>query len=498
MPSDRSLLERELQRVELRPFTLDGFHRDRERKQRNRRMSAGVVALVVTLAGAAILARALTSEPIPAEETQRPSPSPAPPTATGLVWPQTSLEEVRRAQERADAGSPDFAWQVDPLLRLRDPSSAELFTRFVEAELGWEASEAIGISDFGDVGVLRCEPGETNPLYPTDIEAGRCAPTIDEHRYEMVAVHVKQPVRQDATGIWVVTGYEMLEPYEQVTPPTEEQTTELLEGFLQARIDGAGAEEYVDTSALDADGLPFLYAAPNGAPYERAEFDVVESPLWPDGRMRFEVRLFADGGATVVEQVFRMDSPALGLWYDDEPDLPGTTVNGQDVPVPTSVFGGDVTFQMIPPWVSQGSDDSSQYNLMTDDFQFDAAFQLLDSGPLVTACDRGSAPVDAQQLAETIASNPALGATDPVAVRIGGVPAVQIDMSNGLDDTCKPPEKVEAPNASGTRVRLYLVDLPSGSTGRILALMFISREESFDRLVEVATPLVDTIQIHPS
>jgi hypothetical protein len=42
------------------------------------------------------------------------------------------------------------------------------------------------------------------------------------------------------------------------------------------------------------------------------------------------------------------------------------------------------------------------------------------------------------------------------------------------------------------------VDLPSGSTGRILALMFISPEESFERLVEVATPLVDTIQIHAS
>ena len=34
------------------------------------------------------------------------------------MWPQSTLEEVRAAQQRADAGDPDFTWQVDPSWRL--------------------------------------------------------------------------------------------------------------------------------------------------------------------------------------------------------------------------------------------------------------------------------------------------------------------------------------------------------------------------------------------
>jgi hypothetical protein len=49
MPSDLTLLERQMADVELRPFTLDEFHRRRHRKQRNRK-------IVTTLAGVALLA----------------------------------------------------------------------------------------------------------------------------------------------------------------------------------------------------------------------------------------------------------------------------------------------------------------------------------------------------------------------------------------------------------------------------------------------------------
>jgi hypothetical protein len=37
------------------------------------------------------------------------------PTATGW-WPQSNLEEVEEAQRLADAGDPDYTWQVDPEL----------------------------------------------------------------------------------------------------------------------------------------------------------------------------------------------------------------------------------------------------------------------------------------------------------------------------------------------------------------------------------------------
>ena len=44
MSEYRGLIEREMDRVELRPFTLDTFRRRRNRRQRNQRIGAGVVA----------------------------------------------------------------------------------------------------------------------------------------------------------------------------------------------------------------------------------------------------------------------------------------------------------------------------------------------------------------------------------------------------------------------------------------------------------------------
>src|SRR5437867_2185076 len=80
MANDRSILERQLERVELRPFTLEGFHRRRRRKQRNRRIRAGVVALVVAAAGAAGFIRAFSSGSVPADR-----PTPVAPTGPGAL-----------------------------------------------------------------------------------------------------------------------------------------------------------------------------------------------------------------------------------------------------------------------------------------------------------------------------------------------------------------------------------------------------------------------------
>lgn len=145
-----------------------------------------------------------------------------------------------------------------------------------------------------------------------------------------------------------------------------------LQAFLQARIDGEGAEEYVDVHQEFArDEIPFLHNTPTGAPYERSEFEVVEGPLWPDGQMRFKVRLFAQNGQTVVEQFFQMDRVDRGLSYEDQTegsdgsDMPGTTVNGQAVPVPYSLFDGEVTLYMTYPWRAEYSDDEgSRFNLI--------------------------------------------------------------------------------------------------------------------------------------
>jgi hypothetical protein len=44
-------------------------------------------------------------------------------------------------------------------------------------------------------------------------------------------------------------------------------------------------------------------------------------------------------------------------------------------------------------------------------------------------------------------------------------------------------------------MRLYLVDLPGGSA-RILAIAIIASEADFERVLEAATPIVDSFEFH--
>ncbi len=119
------------------------------------------------------------------------------PTASDQMWPQTSLDEVREAQGLADAGDPNYLWQVDPaLVDDAAPWGAEILERFLREGLGWEDFREFGGFAYGDAGGLyaelvfiRCAPDQTNLVYPDDPQGRGCAPTIDDLRYETVMVH---------------------------------------------------------------------------------------------------------------------------------------------------------------------------------------------------------------------------------------------------------------------------------------------------------------------
>ena len=70
-------------------------------------------------------------------------PTTAEPPTSGGMWPQSTLEEVRAAQELADAGDPAYTWQVGTQLTEDDPwahvDELELVDRFLREVLGWEA-----------------------------------------------------------------------------------------------------------------------------------------------------------------------------------------------------------------------------------------------------------------------------------------------------------------------------------------------------------------------
>ena len=45
-------------------------------------------------------------------------------------------------------------------------------------------------------------------------------------------------------------------------------------------------------------------------------------------------------------------------------------------------------------------------------------------------------------------------------------------------------------------MRLYLLDLPEGMSARILAIAISAPESEFERVVEAATPILDSFEFH--
>lgn len=447
----------------------------------------------------------------------------AEPTFSDSMWPQSSLEEVREAQERADAGDPAYTWQVDPELEsgFRQPTDdTEIVARFLQEELGWQEFRFQPIPEDGfstgasyNNAYIRCAPGRTNPMYPNDPVGSGCAPTIDDVRYERVSLDLRQLVRQDPSGIWVVTRWAMIEPFEQAVRPSDTAMTELLEAFLQARIEGEGAEEYVAVQGVEppTEDVPLLYATTTGAAYERSEREVVDRWVWPDGGpMRVKIRLFAEGGETVVEQSFllhRDENGRLGLRYEYHPrDIAPTTENGQVVPVQYSFLDGEVTFRAAWPWdrnpgEPQGPRLTTLVTTHDDPARYDARLAVVaDPRPIENGCDEGPPATDAQALAESIRSDPDLEATAPVAVSVGGVEALRLDVATAPRASfCEGfPGALVVTGAAVdevTRMRLYLLDLPGGSP-RVLAIAITGPAENFDEVMNEESPIVASFEFH--
>jgi len=437
------------------------------------------------------------------EGAERPSPEPpGQPTISDSAWPQSSLEEVRQAQELADAGDPAYTWQVEPQIEeYGSPSwsvgesreDAEIVERFLREELGWEDfvfNGHVGWEDYlSNMTYVRCAPGRTNPLYPNDPYASECAPTIDESRYETVQIDLAQPGQEGPSGIWVVSRWAISVPFAQADPRViEAEATGQLEDFLRARINGAGAEPYVEvTDAVEE--IPLLYGTTTGSPYERYELERVGGPHWPYGWMEFVVRLFADDGETVVEQPISLRDARLYLSAAE------TTESGQPLAVTYSFFDGTVTFSAADPWQVRGGLVDWGALTMGDFWSSEEGIELV-------ACEPGPAPDDAQALARSIQSDPDHTATAPAEVRVGGVDGLVVDVTvaagmSACGASFPSTEVVTRTTvAEGIRMRLYLLDLPEGSATRVLVIAIAAPEARFDAVIEVTAPIVESIEVH--
>ena len=281
------------------------------------------------------------------------------------MWPQATRDEVLEAQELADAGDPAYTWQLDPQLNdglegewaehVIEPGT-QIAERFLRDELRagtrscstrtTDSRTSVGTTGLSSASVISAAlPGRqircTRSLATTRLFVGvpiNVLPTIDDLRYETVSIDLTQPVRRGDDGIWVVNRWNMTTPFAQVDPRVIQAEAEAqLQEFLQARVDGEGAEGYVRVARPYGtnEQVPLLYATTTGARYERFEIEQVGVPQWPSGGLAFEVRLFAEDGATVVEQqIDAGEGGALALMQMQ------TTENGRPVPQPFVFMDG--------------------------------------------------------------------------------------------------------------------------------------------------------------
>jgi hypothetical protein len=299
---------------------------------------------------------------------------------------------------------------------------------------------------------------------------------------------------------------------------SDTEMTELLNGFLVARVAGEGAQQYLNVPEED---IPLLYATSSGRPFERTEFEQVRGTRWPYGWTAFKVRLFA--GDTVVEQLlFSPRRGRIGLEYQPHgfgTDIAPTTEDGQPVAEAFDYFDGEVTLHAAHPWIFHDHwaggrliPEGPDVRPTTDGGErngWDTLMLMAD--PLGTGCQAGTGPADAEALAEGIRSDPNLEATAPVAVRAGGGEALMMDvvvaagasicdfgiLSPVIDRDSTIHESGYGPatgSATGDLMRLYLFDAPEGSTVRILAVAIIAPEASFERAVEAAALVVDSVE----
>jgi len=254
------------------------------------------------------------------------------------IWPQPTQAEAEAAQSLVDAGDPRVSWQLDP----GENGAEAIGKRFVLEYLGWSGARVRSISygplhsgtewsDASNLSFIRCVDGRTNAAYPEE----RCAPT-NGNTYEHVTVRLEQLVRPEPTGIWIVTRWFALRGYTQTQPMSEEETRSFVGGFLDARVTGAGADEYFHPDQGPVE-FPLLYATSGGASFERFEILDIGDPSWPYGMRQISFRLLARGGTVVVEQTIVVHPGG------DSPSRWDNTLSGEYGPWLSPVWGSPTT-----------------------------------------------------------------------------------------------------------------------------------------------------------
>lgn len=211
---------------------------------------------------------------------------------------------------------------------------------------------------------------------------------------------------------------------------------------------------------------------------------------------------------------------ASGPWHPGTPEddveeptspppstQPTSAENGLPLAIPYVFLDGAVTMSAADPW-GMGLE---RWALELGDQAGEAIVLVADPRASGVGCGIGAFPVDADALARNLQLDPDLEVTAPVAVSVGGIDALRVDLvlvpgaavCDGASPVLRLPgasdysnDRQSASLAPGTRMRLYLVNLPEGSASRIMAIAIVAPEARFDSVLEAAAPIIDSIQFH--
>jgi len=147
-----------------------------------------------------------------------------------------------------------------------------------------------------------------------------------------------------------------------------------------------------------------------------------------------------------------------------------------------------------PAWVSPECQDRgtpADAGALVETIQSDLGDAVSAALP-VTAGDAHGQALDLKISAGSTICAPATDAGDPL--RNAPLQALFSD-AVGSTFTFADGKSIEGP-ASGEWMRLYLFDMPKGSSNRILAIAIVAPEARFDHTVSSAQAILDSIQFH--
>jgi len=275
---------------------------------------------------------------------------------------------------------------------------------------------------------------------------------------------------------------------------------------------------------LDQDIRTMLHARAEG---------VAAAPVIPHStlrRVRVRKTLMTGSVAAVVAAlVFGGFGASRSLSNDAAPISPADETENKDPRAVTFSFPDvEVSMHAAEPWaahfvpVEPLRRSNSAWGggpALVLDGNFDEHFGLeADPLPVGTGCQGSLAfrtfdSGDAEAMAREIRSDSDLESTAPVAVSMGGVDALRMDVTgvSGASPCSKwgpgyPPAPMVLHGQSrgaaleeGSRMRLYLLDTPwrgENWSRRVFALWIVAPETRFEHVAEAAQPILDSLDFH--